>query len=144
MKTRFLAVLLQAIIFASCGKETNADKASMQQQTMVRELESGNWHVVKFDMGGKRIEPFDHILFRFDKGNVINATDEHKSYTGSWRVYGGRKPEESMGITVTIHSGGTVNNLNGNWVVLEQSQTQLRLLSLDKDDWRYLILERMP
>lgn len=88
--------------------------------------QSENWKVSYYwDKDKDETSDFAGYTFSFKAGGVFQATGGGSTTTGSWQV-----DNSSNKLIITIAGTKPLDDLNDDWIILEQSNTSIKL----KDD----------
>jgi hypothetical protein len=134
MKVRILFryVLLLAVViatFVSC----NNDEYKTGADDVADTVKEGTWKVVYFfDSGEDKTQNYAGYNFTFSNNTVLLVSKDTNSYSGVWTVSKSTNDDDinSTFFMISFGSPDILIPLSGNWKVMENTGTSLKL----KDD----------
>jgi len=131
-RNTFRFALLMAFVIVtlvSCSSEDSKNTVKEITNT----VKEGTWKIGYFyDSGADKTQNYTGYIFTFGDNTILTASKETNTYTGQWSV-GNSTSDDDLYSTIFKISIGPMNifeGLNGNWKVIENTGTSLKL----KDD----------
>ncbi len=107
----FIILLISGMAFTSCKKK--AEKI----------IESGKWTVSKYFEDAKdETSDFNGYIFEFKSDGTFNVTVGSTTTTGTWTY-----DDNATKYHYAIAGTGALDKINGGWLILTKSSTQLEL-----------------
>ncbi len=132
----FRFILLIAVVaatFVSC----NSDDYNTGANDVSDTVQEGTWKIVYFyDSGTDKTQNFAGYNFTFGNNTVLTASKETNSYTGVWSVSKSTNDSDlhSTIFKIAFGSPDIFINLTGDWKVVENTGTSLKLKDDSKGD----------
>lgn len=129
--------------FVSCSNDNN--KSTVDEVTSA--VKDGTWKVSYFyDSGKDETGNFTGYNFTFGDATVLTASKETNSYTGQWSVTKSTSDDDlfSTIFKISIGPNDIFQDLNGDWKVIENTGTSLKLKDNSKGETAidYLTFEK--
>ena len=110
-----------ALLFTACQNDSSDDNNNNGNNSNL----TGSWVITLFEEDGvNETSKFDGFTFAFNSNNSLDATKSGSTTKGSWS-YG--TDDSSNKLIINFNSGKPLEELNEDWVILEQTSKLLRL-----------------
>lgn len=124
-----LLTIVLVATFVSCSNDDSKNTVKEVTDT----IKNGTWKVGYFyDSGKDKTVNYAGYNFTFGNNTVVTVSEETNSYTGQWYVAKSTSDDDlySTIFKVSISPSDIFQDLNGDWKVIENTGTSLKL----KDD----------
>lgn len=139
-----LLIAAVAAVFVSCSNDDTKNTVDDIEKT----VKDGTWKIGYFnDSGVDKTQEYVGYNFVFGDNAVLNASKEANSYTGAWYVSKSTKDDDlySNFFKISFGSPEALVDLSGDWKVIENTGTSLKLKDDSKGDLAidYLTFEKI-
>lgn len=111
-------VLISLVTLSSCKKDDNGSSSSVDQI-----VTTGSWRVSYFvESNEDNTSDFSGYAFSFNSNGDLVATQSGVNTTGSWGWH-----DSSGKFNISIGSNKPLSDLTDDWLVLEKTETLIRL-----------------
>jgi hypothetical protein len=114
----FVSILL----LASCKKD---DSTNVLQTQVTTTIQAGTWKITFFNENGiDKTSNYSGFVYAFNAGGTATATRNSTTTNGSWA-----SGTDDSKVKLILDFGVTspLNELNEDWIVLERTDTKIRL-----------------
>lgn len=130
IKLTFLAATM-VLSLSACKKDNStAPPPTNITGNITPSLTDGiTWRVGFFsDNGENKTNAYQEYKLTFSKTGNVTATNNNITYSGTWSSKG----DERLTLTIDFVNQGAFTDLSHEWLVLQQSDTQISLSNINK------------
>lgn len=129
LRIAMLIMLSFAVMFLACSTEDDDDNNNLNNSEIVNVAQSGTWRISSFiDSGEDETNDFNGYSFTFGDNNVLTATNNSNSQTGTWSVTGSSSPD--FNIFFPVPESNPFEDLNDDWDIVNISNSTISLIDV--------------
>ena len=129
LRIAMLIMLSFAVMFSACSTEDDDDNNNLNNSEIVNVAQSGTWRISSFiDSGEDETNDFNGYSFTFGDNNVLTATNNSNSQTGTWSVTGSSSPD--FNIFFPVPESNPFEDLNDDWDIVNISNSTISLIDV--------------
>ena len=129
LRIAMLIMLSFAVMFSACSTEDDDDNNNLNNSEIVNVAQSGTLRISSFiDSGEDETNDFNGYSFTFGDNNVLTATNNSNSQTGTWSVTGSSSPD--FNIFFPVPESNPFEDLNDDWDIVNISNSTISLIDV--------------
>ena len=129
LRIAMLIMLSFSVMFSACSTEDDDDNNNLNNSEIVNVAQSGTWRISSFiDSGEDETNDFNGYSFTFGDNNVLTATNNSNSQTGTWSVTGSSSPD--FNIFFPVPESNPFEDLNDDWDIVNISNSTISLIDV--------------
>lgn len=127
-KITILIMLSFALMSSACSSDDDGSN-NMSSSEIINTAQSGTWRITSFiDSGEDETNHFIGYNFTFGDNNVLTATNNSNSQTGTWSVTGSSSPD--FNIFFPVPESNPFEDLNDDWDIVTVNNNTISLIDV--------------
>lgn len=134
-------ILLLGIACIICCNQEHDSQNSQEPFT------SGKWYIMNYQKNGEeRQNLYTGLNFIFSNDNLVTAKRGNHNYSGEWLLFKSDitddAPQTDIDFNITFKDQSELDSLNGEWIILEKTNRQLKLIREDIQGKSLLLFQK--
>lgn len=130
-----LSIIFMLNVASMCSNDDDSTSPTANPTPVINTVNTGTWRITLYnDSGVVKTANFTGFNFTFGANNVLTATGNGLSYTGSWSVTSSNSnddsPSNDLDFNILFGTPASFADLSDDWDILSYTSTKIELIDV--------------